>query len=87
MKIAGSSPKWVENTVGKGTSNFSFSHIVFKRPALQKSRNQGLFGKGLNQKALLTKPHLFKMKKRGNQAIWLNISSFSAIESVEYHSM
>ena len=29
------------------TSNLSFSHIVFKRLALQTRKNQGLFGKGL----------------------------------------
>ena len=29
------------------TSNFSFSHSVFKRPVLQTRENQGLFGKGL----------------------------------------
>ena len=28
-------------------SNFSFSHFVFKRLALQTRKNQGLFGKGL----------------------------------------
>ena len=28
--------------------NFSFSHSVFKRIALQTCKNQGLFGKGLN---------------------------------------
>ena len=28
-------------------SNFSFSHIVFKRLVLQTRKNQGLFGKGL----------------------------------------
>ena len=42
----------VENTVGKSkllvTSNFSFSHSVFKRLVLQTRKNQGLFGKGLN---------------------------------------
>ena len=32
------------------TSNFSFSHSVFKRLVLQTSRNQGLFGKGLMNK-------------------------------------
>ena len=31
------------------TSNFSFSHSIFKRPILQTSKNQGLFGKELNQ--------------------------------------
>ena len=29
------------------TSNFSFSHIVFKGLVLQTRKNQGLFGKGL----------------------------------------
>ena len=29
------------------TSNFSFSHSVFKRLVMQKRKNQGLFGKGL----------------------------------------
>ena len=29
------------------TSNFSFSHSVFRRPLLQTRKNQGLFGKGL----------------------------------------
>ena len=29
------------------TSNFFFSHIVFKRLVLQTRKNQGLFGKGL----------------------------------------
>ena len=31
------------------TSNFSFSHCVFKRLVLQTCKNQGLFGKGLTQ--------------------------------------
>ena len=43
--------KWVENTVEKEkllvTSNFSFSHCVFKRLVLQTRKNQGLFGKWL----------------------------------------
>ena len=30
------------------TSNFSFSHSVFKRLVLHTRKNQGLFGKGLN---------------------------------------
>ena len=30
------------------TSNFSFSHSVFKRLVLQTRKNQGLFGKGLS---------------------------------------
>ena len=31
------------------TSNFSFFHSVFKRLVLQTGKNQGLFGKGLNE--------------------------------------
>ena len=41
----------VNNTVEKGeiarSSNFFFSHSVFKRLVLQTRRNQGLFGNGL----------------------------------------
>ena len=41
----------VENTVEKekllDSSNFSFSHSVFKRLVLQTRKSQGLFGKGL----------------------------------------
>ena len=44
--------KRVENTGEKEkllvTSNFSFSHSVFKRLVLQTRENQSLFGKGLN---------------------------------------
>ena len=44
--------KQVENTMGKGemliTSNFSFSHSVFKRHVFQTRKNQVLFGKGLS---------------------------------------
>ena len=43
--------KWVENAVGKVEllvrSNFFFSHSVFKRLVLRTRKNQGLFGKGL----------------------------------------
>ena len=43
--------KWVENTVENEkllfTSNFSFSHSVFKTLVMQTRKNQGLFGKGL----------------------------------------
>ena len=43
--------KWVKTLWEKEkllvTSNFSFSHSVFKRFVLQPPKNQGLFGKGL----------------------------------------
>ena len=50
----------MEITVGKKekllvTSNFSFSHSVFKRHVLQTRKNQGLFGKGLRRRLLLDK--------------------------------
>ena len=35
------------------TSNFSFSHSVFKRLVLQTGKNQGLFGKGLMKKKVV----------------------------------
>ena len=37
------------------TSNFSFSHSVFKRLVLQTRKNQGLFGKGLRILAFVRK--------------------------------
>ena len=44
--------KQVENTVGKGeiacSSNFSFSHSVFKRPVSQGPQKVSLCGNGLN---------------------------------------
>ena len=43
--------KWVENTLGKGeialTSNFSFSHSVFKRLVSQGRQKVSLSGNGL----------------------------------------
>ena len=53
MKMAESSPNGCKTLWEKEkllvTSNFSFSHSVFKRLVLQTRRNQGLFGNGLNQ--------------------------------------
>ena len=40
------------------TSNFSFSHSVFKRLVLQTRKNQGLFGKGLIWRKHPPLPHL-----------------------------
>ena len=49
MRMAENSIKGLKKTVGKEkllvTSNFSFSHSVFKRPILQTRKNQGLLGK------------------------------------------
>ena len=53
MKMAESSPSGQKTLWEKEkllvTSNFSFSHSVFKRLVLQTRKNQGLFGKGLNR--------------------------------------
>ena len=50
--MAESSPKFWKTIWEKEklliTSNFSFSHSVFKRLVMQTCKNQGLFGKGLN---------------------------------------
>ena len=48
------------------TSNFSFSHSVFKRLDLQAHKNQGLFGKGLKK--------LFKIVAIMNESI--NITEY-----------
>ena len=51
MKMAESFPNMYKTLWEKEklliTSNFSFSHSVFKRLVQQTSKNQGLFGKGL----------------------------------------
>ena len=52
LKMADSSPKWVENTVGKeeiaGYEQFLiFPRFFFKRSVLQTCKNQGLFQKEL----------------------------------------
>ena len=51
MKITGSAPTGWKTLWEKEkllvTSNFSFSHGVFKRLVLQTGKNKGLFGKGV----------------------------------------
>ena len=53
MKMAESSPNEQKTLWEKEkllvTSNFSFSHSVFKRPVVQTRKDQGLFGKGLKR--------------------------------------
>ena len=41
------------------TSNFSFSHCVFKRLVLQTSKNQGLFGKQLKHPLIQYRGEIF----------------------------
>ena len=56
MKMAQSFPNGKKTLSEKEkllvTSNFSFSHSVFKILVLKTRENQGLFGKGLNNKIL-----------------------------------
>ena len=53
MKIARSFPNGKKTLWEKEkllvTSNFSFSHSVFKKHVLETRKNQGLFGKGLKE--------------------------------------
>ena len=57
------------------TSNFSFSHRVFKGLVLQTRKNQGLFGKGLNDRVDLENI-VGKGKNAGYQYILLKTQSF-----------
>ena len=45
------------------TSNFSYSHCVFKRLVLQTGKNQGLFGKGLKGHSS-SNQHIFIKNKK-----------------------
>ena len=58
------------------TSNFSFSHSVFKRLVLQTRKNRGLFGKGIT--ALTTHP------RPGWATIALGFSKFSHIRTLRW---
>ena len=68
MKMAESYPNGLKTLWEKEkllvTSNFSFSHSVFKRFVLQTRKNQGLFGKGLTKQ-----PNIFKHKKKSFERI------------------
>ena len=62
------------------TSNFSFSHSVFRRLVLQTRKNQGLFGKGLT--TLKKEPFeniVGKGENAGNQYFLLFPTMFSTI--------
>ena len=58
MKMAESFSKRVENTVGKGEiaryEQFLLFLLCFQKLVLQTRKNQGLFGKGLNQSVYST---------------------------------
>ena len=55
------------------TSNFSFSHSVFKKFVLQTHKDQGLFGKGLNFSFQMTLSDNisppFQMASSGNNSV------------------
>ena len=59
--------KRVENTAREGEiacyERFLISHSVLKRLALQTCKNQGLFGKGVNQSLWLDRKHEFNSEK------------------------
>ena len=73
MKMIESSPNGLKMLWEKEklliTSNFSFSHSVFKRLVLQKCKNQGLFGKGFsNITSVVCK--CFHFDQGQNFAVW-----------------
>ena len=85
MKMAKSSPKQIENTVGKREialyeQFLLFPQFFFKWQVLQKHKTKGLFGKGLtddlelgtNRKVLLQGIPMWNMKTLilTNQKIW-----------------
>ena len=58
------------------TSNFSFSHSVFKSLVLQTRKNQGLFGKGLNQDFLdIIRINIFRV----------HVLSFQSVRGFVHH--
>ena len=63
MEMTQSSPNQLKTLWEKEklllTSNFSFSHSVFKGTLPQTRKNQGLFGKGLNGGEQLTAYNMF----------------------------
>ena len=50
------------------TSNFSFSHSVFKSLVMQTRKNQGLFGKGLKSYILSYLTTFLMMRKKASFA-------------------
>ena len=66
-------------------NNFSFSHIVFKRLALQTRKNQGLFGKGLILvRITVTRINLFYFSFFASMAIWMTRCCFLWLKTVTY---
>ena len=63
------------------TSNFSFSHCVFKRDVLQSRKNQGLFGKGVKCVGYVIKICLRKVQKTSwkRRKCWLQVFFLSHI--------
>ena len=60
------------------TSNFSFSHSVFKRLVLQTRINQGLFGKGLRKKKKHSHAQCFKEAYSVVKSRWLVVLGLNA---------
>ena len=66
VKMGDSSPTLWEKEKLLVTSNFSFSHSVFKRPIQQTRKNQGLFGKGLKDYFFSASTYIFLQRSIGN---------------------
>ena len=63
------------------TSNFSFSHSVFKRLVLPTCKKQGLFGKGLNFNSL-GKELKFSLADNKSVVALMMISVYHGIEKI-----
>ena len=66
------------------TSNFSFSHSVFKRLILQTRKNQGLFGKGLKVALQIVGQKFYKSTKNSSlysQSLLIFIHKSPVVES------
>ena len=72
-EVAESSPKGQKTLWEKEkllvTSNFSFSHSIFKRVEVQTRKNQGLFGKGLRKKSPLPNNIIYNWSKLKTYAV------------------
>ena len=69
------------------TSNFSFSHSVFKRLLLQTYKNQGQFGKGLKLAKILSRKTFRQIPKEWTQIFFPMICSSGLLLDPTYTNL
>ena len=85
--------KWVEKEKLLVTSNFSFSHSVFKRFRLQTCKNQGLWGKGLMVSATAMLPDAtvkvkgYKFTSKRFSTLVLHKADSTSMEGATLHTV